>query len=53
MSDTTLPPRRALYFLDHADLPPMVLTQAHLDAMDADEEGVALVAGIHDRKQQA
>ena len=54
MSETTLPPRRALYFLNQAPAP--VLTAAQLDAMDTmlgDEEGRELVARIHDRKQQA
>jgi hypothetical protein len=50
MSETTLPDRRALYLLNPA---PMVLTQAQLDAMDADPEGVALVQNILDRKQAA
>lgn len=47
MSETSLPPRRALYFLNPA---PPVLTQAELDAMDTDPEGIALVQAILDRK---
>lgn len=53
MSGTTLPPRRALYFLNTT--PPPVLTAAQLDAMDTmlgDEEGRELVQGIHERKEQ-
>lgn len=37
MSETTLPDRRALYFLNPAPAIP-VLTQAQLDAMDAEPE---------------
>lgn len=49
MSETTLPPRRALYFLNPAPVTP-VLTTAQLDAMDQDPEGAALVKAILDRK---
>jgi hypothetical protein len=52
MSETTLPPRRALYLLNPAHTAP-VLTAAQLDAMDNDPEGMALVQAIHDRKDQA
>jgi hypothetical protein len=48
MSETTLPPRRPLYFLNQA--PAVALTAAQLDALDNDPEGVALVKAIHDRK---
>lgn len=51
MSDTTLPPRRPLYFLSQA--PAVVLTGAQLDALDNDPEGAALVKAILDRKAQA
>jgi hypothetical protein len=51
MSETTLPPRRALYLLNQA--PAVVLTAAQLDALDNDPEGVALVKAILDRKAQA
>jgi hypothetical protein len=52
MSETTLPPRRALYLLNPAHTAP-ILTAAQLDALDNDPEGVALVKAIHDRKTQA
>jgi hypothetical protein len=51
MSETSLPPRRALYFLNQA--PATALTAAQLDALDHDPEGIALVKAIHDRKAQA